>query len=133
MSLVTLTLGHTTLTITTSRQVFPHEYRRAMEEAEAVKKAEEEQRRAIQAAGVRRVVLCFAGCSFAWLCSMTPSKRVHLRVSHTKHALVGVIVAAARLEQYTLSSASLAPHHTTHTAPHPLRCFNARPGGRGRL
>jgi hypothetical protein len=32
-------------------QVFPHEYRRAMQEAAAVKKAEEEQKAAIKAAG----------------------------------------------------------------------------------
>jgi hypothetical protein len=31
--------------------VFPHEYRRAMEEAAAVTKAEEEQKAAIKAAG----------------------------------------------------------------------------------
>jgi hypothetical protein len=35
------------------KQVFPHEYRRALAEADAIKKAEEEQKAAIKAAGER--------------------------------------------------------------------------------
>lgn len=36
-------------------KVFPHEYRRALAEAEAIRKAEEEQRAAIKAAGLEGV------------------------------------------------------------------------------
>jgi glutamate synthase (NADPH/NADH) len=36
------------------KKVFPHEYRRALQEAAAIKKAEEEQKAAIKAAGARR-------------------------------------------------------------------------------
>lgn len=45
-------------------QVFPHEYQRAMAEGEAIKKAEEAQKAAIQAAG---------GCQCLSWCMFVPS------------------------------------------------------------